>query len=103
MNVISVIELSEKMARDDVYILDVRTAQEFELSNIGGHHIPLAELEEKVSEIDLSKEIYCLCHHGVRSLYAANFLKNCGAEKVFNIEGGIDAWSLSVDTNVRRY
>jgi rhodanese-related sulfurtransferase len=103
MNVISVLELSKKMESETIFILDVRTAQEFEFSNIGGHHIPLDELEQRVPELDLDKDIYCLCHHGVRSLYAANILASCGAKFPVNIEGGIDAWSLSIDENIKRY
>ena len=87
----------------DLLLIDVRSYGEFELVNIGGVHIPLDELERRLPEIDKSKDIYCLCHHGVRSQYAQSILLKSGAMKVFNIIGGIDAWSIHVDDSVATY
>ncbi len=43
------------------------------------------------------------CHHGMRSQQAAMFLKQKGFSKVYNLAGGIDAWSQAVDSAVPRY
>ncbi len=103
MERITVKKLKERMENENLFILDVRTLEEFEFANIGGIHIPLDELESRVKELDHKKEIFCLCHHGVRSAYAAQILSSKGFKKVTNIEGGIDAWSLQIDPQVKRY
>jgi adenylyltransferase/sulfurtransferase len=48
-------------AGDNLFLLDVREEDEFEISNIGGHLIPLAELPGRVQELDASREIIALC------------------------------------------
>jgi adenylyltransferase/sulfurtransferase len=47
--------------------------------------------------------VVAYCHHGIRSLSAANFLEQQGVTPVFSLAGGIDAWSLQVDSKVPRY
>ncbi len=103
MERITVIELKNKLETEKLFVLDVRTQEEVEFTNIGGTHIPLDELEFRFNELDKTEQIFCLCHHGVRSAYAAQFLSSQGFQKVFNIEGGIDAWSLQVDPQIKRY
>jgi rhodanese-related sulfurtransferase len=101
---ISVQELKSRLDRnDDITILDVRERFEHNLCNIGGVLIPLGELPARFGELDREREIAILCHHGVRSTRAAEFLVSCGFAKVKNITGGIDAWSRSVDPAVKRY
>lgn len=83
--------------------LDVRTAEEREIANIGGVHIPLQELESRFQELDPATRPWVIyCHHGVRSLYAAQFLKLNGFDAL-SMRGGIDEWSRTVDPNVPRY
>lgn len=91
---------------EDIFLLDVRTPSEYAFTNIGGINIPLDSLDSNHSNIknmDKNSRIYCLCHHGVRSLYAADFLTNMGYNDVSNIEGGIDAWSNYIDPSVKKY
>ncbi|HEX7441134.1 MAG TPA: rhodanese-like domain-containing protein, partial [Caldimonas sp.] len=45
----------------------------------------------------------CICHHGARSAQVVAFLERQGFESVYNLAGGIDAWSLQVDPEVPRY
>ena len=102
MELITVTEF--KRIRDEEHILlDVRNHDEFEFCNIGGTHIPLPELEQRYKELDSNKTIFCLCHHGMRSEYAAKFLESIGPFKTVNIVGGIDAWSPQVDPSIARY
>jgi rhodanese-related sulfurtransferase len=85
------------------HFLDVRRDDERELVNLGGFHIPLHELEARRDELPHDKmPIIIYCHHGVRSLYAAQFLKFNGYDAL-SLRGGIDAWSLEIDPNVPRY
>tara|TARA_B100001093_G_scaffold516103_1_gene594081 strand:+ start:862 stop:1182 length:321 start_codon:yes stop_codon:yes gene_type:complete len=86
-----------------VYLLDVRTRAEFELAHIDGSHlIPLQELQGRIDEIP-DGPILVICHHGIRSMHAALFLSGQGFDQLLNLNGGIDAWSLTVDNSVPRY
>ncbi len=62
----------------------------------------MGELPEKVSELDPAAETVVICHHGARSAYVTHALGRAGFQKVFNLEGGLDAYS-DVDGSVPRY
>ena len=98
-------ELYKKRQQDEdsFILLDVRRQEERAFSHIGGILIPLDELEERYQELDSAKEIVIYCHHGVRSLYACQFLLSQGFKNVRNLTGGIDLWSQLVDHNIKRY
>ena len=86
------------------FLLDVREPFEFELARIeGANLIPLGELPRRARELDREAEIFVLCHSGMRSQRAAEFLRSAGFPRVLNVTGGIDAWSEEVDPNVPRY
>ena len=106
MNVpeIQVEELKQRLDRgDDVFLLDVRDEYEFELSNIGGHLIPLPELPRRYKELNDRQEIVAVCKMGPRGVRAVEFLQRQGFKKVRNLSGGIHAWSDRVDRKVRKY
>jgi adenylyltransferase/sulfurtransferase len=97
-------ELKQRLdAGESLYLLDVRDENEFETSNIGGHLIPLAELPERVGELDSTCEIIAICKMGPRGAKAVMFLRKAGFTKVRNLAGGIHAWSDRVDHRVRKY
>jgi molybdopterin/thiamine biosynthesis adenylyltransferase/rhodanese-related sulfurtransferase len=88
---------------DDLYILDVREPHEFQICNIGGHLIPLGDLSRRVNELDSSREIVAHCRSGKRSAEAVDFLRSAGFRKIWNLKGGILAWSDEVDPSVPKY
>jgi adenylyltransferase/sulfurtransferase len=88
---------------DDLYILDVREPHEYQICNIGGHLIPLGELPRRVHELDSSQEIVAHCRSGKRSAEASEFLRKAGFRKIWNLKGGILAWSDEVDPSVPKY
>ena len=97
-------ELKRRLdAGDNVFLLDVREEHEYEISNIGGHLIPLGELPKRMHEIDASKEIIALCKMGPRGDKAVEFLRRAGFDRVRNLTGGIRAWSDRVDPKIRKY
>jgi sulfur-carrier protein adenylyltransferase/sulfurtransferase len=97
-------ELKSRLDRgDDLYILDVREPHEYQISNIHGHLIPLGELPRRVHELDSSREIVAHCRSGKRSAEAVEFLQKAGFRKIWNLKGGILAWSDEVDPNVAKY
>jgi rhodanese-related sulfurtransferase len=103
---ISVTELASwraDAARPAPLLLDVRNHWEFDLVALRDSTLlPLDELEAQASELPRDRPIACLCHHGVRSLNAALFLRELGFDAT-SVRGGIDAWSLQVDASVTRY
>ena len=94
--------------RGGVALLDVREPWEFELAaiRIDGSttlHIPMDSIARRFGELDASQPVVCICHHGVRSAQVVAFLERQGFAAVYNLAGGIDAWSQQVDPGVRRY
>lgn len=65
--------------------------------------IPMGEIPARLAELDPARPIVVYCHHGMRSLQVVAFLERQGFESVYNLAGGIDAWSLEVDPSVPRY
>lgn len=85
-------------------MLDVREPWEFELARIEGSTlIPLGQLPLRLAELDPARETVLICHHGVRSMQAAFFLKAHGFDNVINLRGGVDAWAREVDPAMALY
>jgi len=101
---ISVQHLKQRLEKgESILLLDVREPYEYRVANLSGHLIPLGQLADRAEELDRSREIVVYCHHGSRSAFAVQFLKNQGFERVLNLTGGIDAWSREVDPSLPRY
>lgn len=89
-----------------IRLIDVRQAWENELAKLPDSVlVPLNEIPARAAEIALEPAtmIVCYCHHGVRSLSAAAYLRRLGHVDVRSLAGGIDAWSCEVDPGVPRY
>ena len=89
-------------------VLDVREPWELQTASVRADGfelvaIPMGELPARLAELDPTRAIACLCHHGARSLRVASFLQHHGFEHLANITGGIDAWSHESDPAVPRY
>ena len=101
---ITVFELKEMIDKGESFtLLDVREQEEFDFANIGGILIPLNQLPSKFQNLDKEKTTVVLCHHGIRSAQAQEFLFDRGFLKCLNLQGGIDQWSLNIDSCVSRY
>lgn len=89
---------------DAPLLLDVREAEELAIAAVAGVvHIPMGEIPSRLAELDRDRHIVCMCHGGMRSRRVAEFLAANGYERVFNLSGGIDAWSQQVDPGIPRY
>jgi sulfur-carrier protein adenylyltransferase/sulfurtransferase len=86
-----------------VSVLDVREPHEYEVANIGARLIPLAELPERLVELDRDETLAVHCKSGGRSARAVKLLKEAGFQNVYNVRGGIDAWSEEIDPSVPKY
>jgi rhodanese-related sulfurtransferase len=95
MKDIEVEELKERLDKEDQFVfLDVREVYEYEEDNLGAKNIPLAQLPNKLSEIEMHKddEIIVHCRSGARSGNAKQYLESQGFTKVRNVLGGILAY-----------
>ena len=93
-----------RLGAADFVLLDVREPSELRLARIDGAlHIPFRAVAARASELDRTKEIAVICHHGGRSEMVAQFLVRSGFPRVANVDGGIDAWSATVYAKIPRY
>ncbi|MEN9888599.1 MAG: Thiosulfate sulfurtransferase GlpE [Pseudomonadota bacterium] len=88
-------------------LLDVREGWEVQTAcarseDLDLVHMPMQTIPARLHELDRSRPIACLCHHGGRSMQVAHFLASHGYE-VVNVAGGIHAWSAQVDPSVPVY
>jgi rhodanese-related sulfurtransferase len=98
-------ELADRIARgEQVYLLDVRTREEYDAVKIDNAQLFTQELMQKILS-DWSREnlLVVYDHQGTRSLDAAAYFQGHGFENVKSLRGGIDAWSVDVDPKLRRY
>jgi rhodanese-related sulfurtransferase len=104
MNEISVDELETMLAGDDPpTIVDVREPWELAVCKLPQSiDIPLGRLPGRLQDIPASGTVAVICHHGVRSLMAAQYLVENGIEAV-SVSGGIDAWARVVEPGMPRY
>jgi len=97
-------EMKARLDRgDNLFILDVREPHEFQICNLQGHLIPLGQLPQRVKELDSSREIVVHCRSGKRSAEAIMFLQQAGFRKLWNLKGGVLAWSDEVDPTMPKY
>ena len=91
-------------AGEAITLLDVRETYEWAIARLpDARLVPLGSLPRAVNTLDRSAETVVYCHHGTRSAAAAEWLLDQGFSRVLNLVGGIDRWSVEVDTTVRRY
>lgn len=90
--------------KEALTLLDVREPFEHDICLIPGSLcIPLGQIPERTSEIPTDKPIVSICHHGVRSLRAINFLETKGFSNMHNLDGGIDRYALEADKSLATY
>ncbi len=85
-------------------LLDVREGSEIEkasLSNV--QHIPMGEIPARAGELEKAAEIAVMCHHGGRSAHVGQILEMLGFERIYNVAGGINAYSERIDSRVPTY
>ncbi len=101
---ITPIELKELLENNDIRLIDVREPWEKEKSDIGGELIPLNTVAQTLNKFDDSKQTIIYCRSGVRSGNAIKFIEEqLGLTKLYNLKGGILAWSDQVDSSIEKY
>jgi len=86
-----------------IELVDVRTEQERATATIDGSRLLDQAYHDALLLRDRDTPIVFQCHHGVRSQHAAEYFRREGFRNLYNLQGGIDAWSVLVDTSVLRY
>ena len=94
----------ERTQSEDVILVDVREPDELELAALSRVvHIPMREIPQRLNELDRERSLVVMCHVGGRSRAVAGYLLTVGFENVFNLAGGIEAWSQDIDPKIPRY
>jgi monothiol glutaredoxin len=86
-----------------IELVDVRTEEERAFAAIDGSRLLDQAYHDALLLRDRDTPIVFQCHHGVRSQHAAEYFRSQGFRNLYNLRGGIDAWSLLVDAAVPRY
>jgi rhodanese-related sulfurtransferase len=97
--------LDRRERGDDMTLLDVREDWEIAVAPVPTDtvHIPMGEISDRLAELDPKKETVVICRSGGRSAQVAEFLERQGFGKVFNLAGGILAWSRVIDPRIPQY
>jgi rhodanese-related sulfurtransferase len=97
-------------AGEPLQLVDVREPMELDLARLNTPviHLPLSESDRWIhslrDHLDAERDVVVLCHAGVRSWQFGCWLMEAqGFPRVWNLQGGIDAWSVEVDRSVPRY
>jgi rhodanese-related sulfurtransferase len=101
-------EVHERRSKgESLRIIDVREPQEYAISRLSDTElIPLRSIPDFLNYLEgLSHEgdLMILCHHGLRSLHVAAWLRERGIRNCASIAGGIDQWSCEIDASIPRY
>lgn len=100
-------ELKARRERGDrPIVLDIREPHELKISVLPDVlHIPMGELTDRIEELEGHKneEIVVVCRAGNRSSVIADFLRECGFARVYNLTGGMNLWADSVDPSFQKY
>lgn len=95
--------LSDK-SRPAPLLLDVRELWEFQVCRLAdARHVPMNEIPSRITEMDKAAETVVVCHHGGRSQQIAMYLARSGFNRIFNLQGGVDAWARQIDPSMPVY
>ena len=98
-------EVKQRLDRGEkLLFVDVREPWEYGTTRIEGSKlIPLREIPANLAALESAEDVILFCHHGIRSLDAAAWLRSQGVEAARSMTGGIDRWSTEIDPLVPRY
>jgi len=98
-------ELKRRLdAGERLLLVDVREPWEWDVCRIeGAKLIPMRTIPANLQALDVEDPVICYCHHGMRSLDVAVWLQKQGVESARSLVGGIERWSVEIDSKVPRY
>ena len=95
--------LKRRLDAGDITVIDVRPPQDRALAPFAQAEVLDADSHARLAALPKDTALAFLCHYGNSSRGAAEHFREHGFKDVYNIEGGIDAWSHDIDANVPRY
>ncbi|HTC42598.1 MAG TPA: rhodanese-like domain-containing protein [Candidatus Acidoferrales bacterium] len=98
-------DVKQRLDRGEkMMLIDVREPDEYAICHIeGAILIPMGTIPANLQKLDTDEDVICFCHHGMRSMDVANWLRAQGVKSAKSMAGGIDRWSLEIDPKVPRY
>ena len=97
-------ETADLLKQGKIRLVDVRTSEEYAIASVAGSVLAdQATAQEIMQTWPKDTAIVTICHHGMRSLDAAAYLRGHGFSNTKSMSGGIDAWSAQVDPSIPRY
>jgi adenylyltransferase/sulfurtransferase len=98
-------QLRERLDRGDkLLLIDVREPDEHQICRIDGAKlIPMRTIPANLQALDTGDDVICYCHHGMRSMDVAVWLRHQGVETAQSLAGGIERWAVEIDPKVPRY
>jgi rhodanese-related sulfurtransferase len=97
-------ETAELLKGGKIKLVDVRTPEEFAIASVPGSVLVDQSLAQEIMQTwPKNTAIVTMCHHGMRSLDAAAYLRGHGFTNAKSMSGGIDEWSLQIDSSITRY
>lgn len=91
-------------AKEDFQLIDVREQHEYDIANLDGLLIPLGNIPDATEKIDKDKKVVIHCRSGARSAQAVQYLQQkLGIDNLYNLKGGILAWSDQIDPSIPKY
>ena len=95
--------LKRRIDSGDITVIDVRPPQDRAVAPFAHAQVLDAETHARLSQMPKDTPLAFICHHGNSSRGAAEHFREHGFRDVYNVEGGIDAWSREIDPSVPRY
>jgi rhodanese-related sulfurtransferase len=98
-------QVKDRLDRGEkLFLVDVREPHEHAFCRIeGAVLIPMGTIPANLQKLDADEDVICFCHHGMRSLDVANWLRQQGVPSAKSMAGGIERWSTEIDPTVPRY
>src|ERR687887_1684661 len=94
-------ETADLLKQQKIKLLDVRTPEEYAIASVPGSVLVDQSLAQEILQTwPKDTAIVTMCHHGMRSLDAAAYLRGHGFANTRSMSGGIDAWALEIDSAV---
>ena len=88
----------------DLQLVDVREDWEREICSLPGSiDIPMMQIPNQISQLMSEPPVVVVCHSGMRSLQAANWMRHNGFPGALSLRGGLDAWAAEIDPAMARY
>jgi monothiol glutaredoxin len=95
--------LQQRLAAGDILLIDVRPEHERGIASLAGADVLTPDTHARLTSLPKDTALAFICHHGISSRNAAEHFREHGFTNLWNVEGGIDAWSREIDSSIPRY